>query len=163
MTEPQSPHAPHAAPMSRRGFLLVPIALVAARWGDAAAQVAQAARVARLGRSGATGDVRHPDPRPGITGANVLPPERLPDKPRVRRAYQMAREIPEVFDGLYCHCECEQSHGHRSLLSCFESEQVTGCIACREQAELAYKLHKQGKSLDEIRKGVDEWATNGDG
>lgn len=35
------------------------------------------------------------------------------------RAYQVASEIPEVLDQLYCYCECDKHMGHKSLLSCF--------------------------------------------
>jgi hypothetical protein len=32
---------------------------------------------------------------------------------------QVAREIPDTLDGLYCYCECDKHAGHRSLLSCY--------------------------------------------
>jgi hypothetical protein len=140
-----------AAGMSRRGFLAVPLALLATRWSEALGMVSDLHAHRRHGRG-----VQHPDPRPGITGENVLSDDKLPDRKRVRRAFEMARELPQIFDGLYCHCNCEKSHGHRSLLSCFESDQAIGCMACREEGELAYKLHGQGKTLDEIRAAVDE-------
>lgn len=49
---------------------------------------------------------------------------RLPMSPalfvgQTARAYQIAHEIPEVLDQLYCYCECDKHLGHRSLLSCF--------------------------------------------
>ncbi len=34
-------------------------------------------------------------------------------------AYQVAQEIPDVLDQLYCYCECDRHMGHLSLLSCF--------------------------------------------
>jgi hypothetical protein len=73
----------------------------------------------------------------------------------VREAYEAARTHPEIFDGLYCACECDKSMGHRSLLSCFESRQAIGCMACREEAELVGRLAKDGKTLAEIRHAVD--------
>jgi hypothetical protein len=97
----------------------------------------------------------HPDPRPGITAANVIAEDRLPDKKKVRALYAAARENPEIFDGVYCTCHCSDQ-GHRSLLSCFESEQATGCWGCQEVAEEVSKLVKDGKSLKEIRTAVDE-------
>ena len=33
--------------------------------------------------------------------------------------HQVARDIPEVLDQLYCYCECDKSIGHKSLLSCY--------------------------------------------
>ena len=38
---------------------------------------------------------------------------------KVRRAYQIARTIPEVLDGLYCYCRCRENSGHKNLLSCY--------------------------------------------
>jgi len=74
----------------------------------------------------------------------------------VLAAFAAVRASPEIFDGVYCACECTKDHGHRSLLSCFESRQPIGCGACREEAALVEKLVKEGRSLAEIRKAVDE-------
>lgn len=38
---------------------------------------------------------------------------------KAARAYQVAQEIPDVLDQLYCYCGCDQHMGHVSLLSCF--------------------------------------------
>jgi len=38
---------------------------------------------------------------------------------RVRKAYQIARDIPEVLDKLYCYCMCKENSGHKNLLTCF--------------------------------------------
>ena len=38
---------------------------------------------------------------------------------RVRKAYQIARDIPEVLDRLYCYCQCRESFGHKNLLTCY--------------------------------------------
>jgi hypothetical protein len=101
-------------------------------------------------------DLPHPDPRPGITGENVLPESEVGTKRRVVEAYAAARTHPEIFDGVYCACRCDKSMNHRSLLSCFESRQAIGCMACREEAELVGRLARDGKSLDEIRLAVDK-------
>ena len=47
----------------------------------------------------------------------TLPPERFQGK--VRRAYEIARQIPEVLDRLYCYCRCKENVGHKNLLSCY--------------------------------------------
>ena len=47
----------------------------------------------------------------------TLSPERFTG--RVWVAYQIAREIPEVLDRLYCYCRCRENSGHKNLLSCF--------------------------------------------
>lgn len=98
----------------------------------------------------------HPEPRPGVTAEHVLPSSRLPDKAAVRDAYAHARAYPAIFDGLYCACRCIKSHGHRSLLACFESDQPTGCLGCQEEAALAGRIAATGASLEAVRKAVDE-------
>ena len=85
----------------------------------------------------------------------MLPASGFKNK-RVATAYDHAREVPEILDGLYCRCNCAHGMGHRSLLSCFEGDQAAGCMTCREQGELAYKLVKDGKSLADIRLAVDK-------
>lgn len=37
----------------------------------------------------------------------------------VASTYQIAREIPEVLDQIYCYCRCKENFGHLSLLSCY--------------------------------------------
>jgi uncharacterized protein with PCYCGC motif len=98
----------------------------------------------------------HPDPRPGVTGARVVAIDDLPKKKSVRDAYEAARAYPEIFDGIFCPCDCRDGMGHRSLLSCFESKQPTGCMGCREAAEFILPLAREGKSLEEIRQAVDK-------
>ena len=47
----------------------------------------------------------------------TLDPKRFVGKAAV--GHQIAREIPDVLDQLYCYCECDKTSGHKSLLSCF--------------------------------------------
>jgi hypothetical protein len=42
------------------------------------------------------------------------------------RAYQIANDIPDVLDQLYCYCGCDRSLGHKSLLSCFTDDHGAG-------------------------------------
>jgi hypothetical protein len=102
----------------------------------------------------------HPEPRPGVTGDKVLAESELGSRRRVLEAYAAARSYPELFDGVYCACRCDKSMDHRSLLSCFESRQAVGCMACREEAELVARLARDGKTLTEIRRAVDEEFAN---
>jgi hypothetical protein len=134
--------------IARRNFLLRAAAIVASVGIDRDAF----AHSLKRRRSG----FPHPEPRPGITGENVLAESELGEKRRVREAYDAARMYPEVFDGVYCACRCDKSMNHRSLLSCFESRQAIGCMACREEAELVTRLARDGKTLDEIRLAVDK-------
>ena len=133
---------------TRRRFLLLLSALVA---GPSTGRDVLAQRLAIR----PTG-FPHPEPRAGVTAELVLPESDLPDRRRVREAYAAARAHPELFDGLYCTCRCDKSMEHRSLLSCFESRQPIGCMACREEAELVGRMARDGKTLEEIRRAVDE-------
>jgi hypothetical protein len=38
---------------------------------------------------------------------------------KVKRAYEVARAIPQVLDRLYCYCRCRENFNHKNLLSCF--------------------------------------------
>lgn len=96
---------------------------------------------------------RHPAPRRGITAERVLPPERVPE--RAREVYAMAAQIPQVLDGIYCHCDCHDRDGLRSLLECFEDEMGGTCGICQGQARLAHELHEAGRRLNQIRKAID--------
>lgn len=133
--------------VARRTFLVQSAALAALFVADREA----VARTRKRPRSG----FPHPEPRRGITAANVLAESEVGNRRRVREAYAAARTHPELFDGVYCACHCDESMDHRSLLSCFEGRQPIGCGACREEAELVARLALDGKTLDEIRLAVD--------
>lgn len=45
--------------------------------------------------------------------------------PRVARAYQVAREIPEVLVQQPCYCHCDK-FGHRGLLDCYRTDHGAG-------------------------------------
>ena len=98
---------------------------------------------------------RHPEPRPGVTAAEVLPPSTYAGYDQIVRAYEAAQAVPQVLDGLYCHCQCRENFDHRSLLSCFQSEHGASCDICMGEAVMAEEMHRQGKTLDEIRRAID--------
>ena len=98
---------------------------------------------------------KHPEPRPGITAVDVLPDDKVDAEHK--DAYAAAREIPEILDGIYCHCDCADRHSNlRSLLSCYETEMPMSCGVCSGEARTALRLHKQGKTLDQIRAAIDK-------
>lgn len=45
---------------------------------------------------------------------------------KVARAYQVARDIPEVLREIYCYCKCDVSVGHRHLLDCYRDDHASG-------------------------------------
>jgi hypothetical protein len=117
--------------------------------------VAAAAIVIVLAATGSLGGARHPAPRAGITGAGVLPASTFGDDERLVETYTAAREMPAVLDGLYCYCQCKENFGHRSLLTCFQSEHAASCDICLTEAEMAAAMHRRGDSLDAIRRAID--------
>lgn len=61
------------------------------------------------------------DPKTGLS--RTLDPNLF--KGRAKRAYQIAREIPEALVQMPCFCECEV-FGHENLLDCFIDEHGAG-------------------------------------
>jgi hypothetical protein len=98
---------------------------------------------------------RHPDPRSGVTADLVLPPAMVPHTPGSIEAYTAARTVPAVMDGLYCHCNCSRTFGHRSLLTCFTLDHGAYCDICMGEATTAARLAQVGGSLEEIRAAID--------
>jgi len=98
--------------------------------------------------------LRHPDPRPGIDASAVLAPERV--APHARELYDHIREIPQIVDGIRCQCGCADLPGMYSLLSCYgESGMAQYCDTCSGEGRLAWELHQEGRTLDEIRAAID--------
>jgi len=97
----------------------------------------------------------HPDPRPGITADSVVPQAMVMHTPGAAEAYAVARQIPQILDGLYCHCDCSKHMGHRSLLTCYTGDHAAQCDICMGEAMLAGRMAAAGNSLDQIRKAID--------
>jgi hypothetical protein len=136
--------------VSRRGFLAACLTVPAAALLPFRRARSSSPRLA------ASGD--HPTPRRGIDASRIPKATELKDSKRAVAAFDEVREIPHVIDGIRCHCGCAKNPNHYSLLSCFETSDAMAkdCQACRKQASYVYRLHKDGKSLDEIRAAVDE-------
>ena len=154
MERPTTP--PHG--ISRRAFVAIAVPLLlgpSLRRAGAAEPCAHDA--APAGPRPAAGDP-HPTPRPGVNASRVLAPQRLADAtPSAVAAFEAARRSPQVLDGIRCHCGCAGRDGNYSLLSCFEGHGMAiHCERCQGQARLADRLHRAGRSLDEIRTAVDE-------
>jgi len=99
----------------------------------------------------------HPEPRPGINASHMPPVEAVKAHPRAIAAFDEARTIPEVLDGIRCQCGCAGDAGLRSLLSCYEggNAMALDCDICQGEARLAYRLHGEGRTLDQIRAAID--------
>lgn len=87
-----------------------------------------------------------------------LPPTLSPEKfsgADVKKAYQIAREIPETLAQLPCFCYCDRAFGHKSLHSCYETDHSAGCSTCTDEALLAYQLQKEdGLSPAQVREKI---------
>ncbi len=74
---------------------------------------------------------------------------------QTEKAYQIAQEMPDMIDELYCYCECDKHSGHRSLLSCYTDNHAANCDICQDEALEAAKMMKQGVGMAEIRSRID--------
>jgi hypothetical protein len=98
----------------------------------------------------------HPSPRVGITAAKVLTAEQLSKTPHAIEYFDMVRQIPEVVDGIRCQCGCADIEGFYSLLTCYEGDgMATFCEICEGEGRMAFRLHNEGRTLDEIRAAID--------
>ena len=97
----------------------------------------------------------HPEPRPGIDASKVLTRAQLQEADAVP-AFDAVRRIPQIVDGIRCHCGCAERLGYYSLLSCFEGEGMAQmCLICQGEGKLAERLYRDGRTLDEIRAAID--------
>jgi len=74
---------------------------------------------------------------------------------QTERAYQVAQDISDVIDQLYCYCECDKHSAHVTLLSCFTDNHAANCDICQDEALEAAKMMKQGIGMAEIRSRID--------
>ena len=73
-----------------------------------------------------------------------------------RDAYRAVREIPVTIAQMPCYCHCDRGFGHKSLYSCFEDDHAAHCAVCVNEALLALKLEKEGKTPEQIRDRIIE-------
>jgi hypothetical protein len=70
--------------------------------------------------------------------------------------YAAARAKPEIMEKLFCYCGCDLTDKHQTLLDCFTSMHGVDCHICQEEAILAVKMDREGASMADIQKAVDE-------
>ena len=75
---------------------------------------------------------------------------------KVAQAYRIAAEIPKVLDSQFCYCYCKQEKKHKTLLTCFTNKHGSKCETCINEVLYAYKMYKQGLTLDEIVIAIDK-------
>lgn len=69
-------------------------------------------------------------------------------------AYELASQIPQVIYQMPCYCYCDRSEGHTSLHSCYESGHAAHCGACMKELYYTYSMHKQRKTVAQIRQRI---------
>ena len=84
----------------------------------------------------------------------TLAPEKFEGS--TRDAYKAVRDIPVTIAQMPCYCHCDRGFGHKSLYSCFQDDHASHCAVCVNEALLALKLEKEGKSAPEIRERIIE-------
>ena len=84
----------------------------------------------------------------------VLDPAGFSD-PRVRAAYDAAKQYAHVLEEIYCYCRCKENIGHRALVECFETDHATNCDVCMNSAIIAARMTKDGRTPKEINKALD--------
>lgn len=97
----------------------------------------------------------HPEPREHIAHDHVAPAAQFAAYPRVAETYTIAARIPHIIDGIYCYCACSEHSGHYSLLDCYKDAHAARCDVCLSEAAMAWRMHQDGKSLDDIRVAID--------
>ena len=100
------------------------------------------------------------DNEPKAASAYVRRETKIPLSPalfvgKIETAYQVAHDMPDVLDQLYCYCECDQHSGHRSLLSCYTDHHAANCDVCVNEALDASRMMKQGYKMTEIKSATD--------
>jgi hypothetical protein len=100
----------------------------------------------------------HPTPRPGIDASHVLTHDQLKGaSANAIAAFDEVRQIPQIADGIRCHCGCAvDKKQFYSLLSCYEPDGMArDCHICQGQGRMAFRLHTDGKTLAQIRDAID--------
>ena len=82
-----------------------------------------------------------------LTGEHFIYPWQI-------HVYQQAVKIGSVLYQLPCNCRCDRSLGHTSLRSCYENAHGTECSTCAQEALLAYRMTKAGKTPAQIRAAI---------
>jgi hypothetical protein len=141
---------------SRRQFLRGSASALLTLLGLARARPAEAGTLAGSWIRGRVPG-QHPTPRPGIDASKVLTRAQLTEHPAAEPVFAMVRKIPQIIDGIRCQCGCAELPEFYSLLSCYEADGMAQhCVICQGEAKLAFRMHEQGKSLDQIRAAIDE-------
>jgi hypothetical protein len=70
-------------------------------------------------------------------------------------AYLKAREVADRLDKMYCYCHCHEHMGHRSLLTCFQTDHAAECGVCQKEAIQAWLDWKDNLPVSVSQRAAD--------
>ena len=96
----------------------------------------------------------NPSDKPSVPGE---PPVLDPNKffGHAKSGYAAAQLCPEICAKLFCYCGCDMTDDHDSLLDCFTTDHGVDCHICQEEAHIALKMKREGKSMKQIQQAID--------
>ncbi len=96
----------------------------------------------------------NPGDKPSVPGE---PPVLDPNKffGHAKSGYAAAQLCPEICAKLFCYCGCDMTDDHDSLLDCFTTDHGVDCHICQEEALIALKMKREGKSMKQIQQAID--------
>jgi hypothetical protein len=96
----------------------------------------------------------NPSDKPSVPGE---PPVLDPNKffGHAKSGYAAAQLCPEICAKLFCYCGCDMTDDHDSLLDCFTTDHGVDCHICQEEALIALKMKREGKSMKQIQQAID--------
>lgn len=72
-----------------------------------------------------------------------------------KSGYAAAQLCPEICAKLFCYCGCDMTDDHDSLLDCFTTDHGVDCHICQEEALIALKMKREGKTMKQIQQAID--------
>lgn len=96
----------------------------------------------------------NPSDKPSVPGE---PPVLDPNKffGHAKSGYAAAQLCPEICAKLFCYCGCDMTDDHDSLLDCFTTDHGVDCHICQEEALIALKMKREGKTMKQIQQAID--------
>jgi len=137
--------------ISAKSLLLTSLTVATLAWPTSSAWAETAAAKPAADIAAAT---QTPSDKPSVPGEPpVLDPNRFFG--HAKSGYAAAQLCPEICAKLFCYCGCDMTDDHDSLLDCFTSDHGVDCHICQEEALIALKMKREGKSMKQIQQAID--------
>jgi hypothetical protein len=75
--------------------------------------------------------------------------------PAAATIYAEAAQITDRLAKMYCYCECHETRGHVSLLTCFQTNHAEECGICLREGAQAYQDWKSGRPVHASQHAAD--------